>query len=1069
MERRPENMATITSREHYIFFDLKELEKSMIMKRFSIFLLLLIAACVMNAQVSTENYIRTRKMLNDTGSSYLDDIAYYDGLGRPFQTVKKAVKNGSPANKNLATLQEYDATGREGNSWLPIPINSSVYLAPAAFKSSAPGKYSNDSRPYSQPFYEASPLNRILQQYGPGAVWYNAGRPVKTEYLTNTAALPLNCRYYTVNDSYTLSGGSSSYAAGQLSVVKTMDEDMNVSYNFTDKLGHLVLTRQMQGSEPHDTYYVYDEKGNLCFVLQPMYQNSANLDLYAFQYKYDGRNRCIYKKFPGAQYIAYIYDNADRLIYSQDARQRSRKKLTFYEYDLLGRLIRQGECTDDRSSTSDHPGPNGEIPTSASMVYIQNYYDDYSFAGGSGFPTASFTKDTSGHGKGFLTGSSITVFGTDMKIYVAHYYDIKGRETKTVQSNLLGGYDVTVTTYTFTDKPATVTHTHTANGKSTWTEAYTYTYDHANRISKVQHTFGGTTITLYDALYDDFGRLMTKSLHGSATNKLTYTYNLRGWLTEITGARFTQNMYYNTGVGTAKYNGSISSMTWKAGNESTVRGYKFTYDGLDRLLNGTYGEGEQLNSNSGRYSENVTGYDKNGNITGLERYGRSGYSSYGMCDALTYTLNGNQMTRVDDLVSIGAGNDETDFKDAVKQANEYTYDANGNLTKDLNKGITGITYNCLNLPNAVTFSDGSTITYIYSADGTKLRAVHKIGSVTTTTDYCDNVIYENNTAKLLLTGEGYISLSDKKYHYYLQDHQGNNRVVVDKDGNVKETNHYYPFGGVFASTGSVQPYKYNGKELDTKKGLNWYDYGARMYDLALGRWHVMDPLAEKYCGVSPYTYCKNNPINRIDPDGNDDYVIEPRGRLHNMTIESQRGKSEFDRLYNSSRTRKIKRGNKSIKVSDTKLLSGMVKMQTKHAGYKTAGSTQNLQDAAEVFKFAADNSKAEWRLDVYDDNGAKTAVVATKQSEDHVQNADEAMDGLAVEGNQVVNIHSHPNPLGTKGGSSDDMRNAKSSPARNAVYFKANQTLYEYNSTRSQIKGMSANTADDILRQMGLK
>lgn len=59
-----------------------------------------------------------------------------------------------------------------------------------------------------------------------------------------------------------------------------------------------------------------------------------------------------------------------------------------------------------------------------------------------------------------------------------------------------------------------------------------------------------------------------------------------------------------------------------------------------------------------------------------------------------------------------------------------------------------------------------------------------------------------------------------------------------------------------------------------------------------------------------------------------------------MTIESQRGKSEFDRLYNSSRTRKIKRGNKSIKVSDTKLLSGMVKMQTKHAGYKTAGSTQ---------------------------------------------------------------------------------------------------------------------------------
>ena len=91
------------------------------------------------------------------------------------------------------------------------------------------------------------------------------------------------------------------------------------------------------------------------------------------------------------------------------------------------------------------------------------------------------------------------------------------------------------------------------------------------------------------------------------------------------------------------------------------------------------------------------------------------------------------------------------------------------------------------------------------------------------------MIYENNTAKLLLTEEGYVSLNDNKYHYYLKDHQGNNRAVVDQNGNVEETNHYYPFGGVFANTGNAQPYKYNGKELDTKKGLNWYDYGARHY------------------------------------------------------------------------------------------------------------------------------------------------------------------------------------------------------------------------------------------------
>ena len=156
--------------------------------------------------------------------------------------------------------------------------------------------------------------------------------------------------------------------------------------------------------------------------------------------------------------------------------------------------------------------------------------------------------------------------------------------------------------------------------------------------------------------------------------------------------------------------------------------------------------------------------------------------------------------------------------------------------------------------------------------------MHKIGGVTTTTDYCDNVIYENGTAKQLLTEEGYVSLSDKKYHYYLKDHQGNNRVVTDQAGGMEEANYYYPFGGVFLSNGNdVQAYKYNGKELDTKKGLNWYDYGAREYDAVLGRWHVMDPSSEKYYGVSPYTYCKNNPILRIDIDGKDDYVVNKNG------------------------------------------------------------------------------------------------------------------------------------------------------------------------------------------------
>ena len=444
--------------------------------------------------------------------------------------------------------------------------------------------------------------------------------------------------------------------------------------------------------------------------------------------------------------------------------------------------------------------------------------------------------------------------------------------------------------YTFTDKPATVTHTHAASGKTTRTEVHAYSYDHADRLLKVEHTLGGTNVTLAAYGYDNFGRLQSKSLHGSSTNKLTYAYNVRNWLTGISGSKFTQNLYYNTGNGTARYNGSISSMTWKAGNESTVRGYKFTYDGLDRLLNATYGETAGINANTDRFSENVTAYDKNGNIKTLQRYGQTAASGYGLIDNLTFTLAGNLLNRVDDAAAASAYGGGFEFKDGVKQANEYTYDSNGNLTKDLNKGISTITYNVLNLPNMVTFSDGSTIAYTYGADGTKLKTVHKTGSTTTTTDYCGNVVYENGVQKLLLTDEGYVTLSDSKYHYYLKDHQGNNRVVINQSGTVEETNHYYPFGGVFASSGNVQPYKYNGKELDAKKGLNWYDYGARHYDAALGRFTTVDSLAEKHYSESLYTYCYSNPINCIEPNGKDgiyiafpDYKIStPIGKIGNL-------------------------------------------------------------------------------------------------------------------------------------------------------------------------------------------
>jgi RHS repeat-associated protein len=138
------------------------------------------------------------------------------------------------------------------------------------------------------------------------------------------------------------------------------------------------------------------------------------------------------------------------------------------------------------------------------------------------------------------------------------------------------------------------------------------------------------------------------------------------------------------------------------------------------------------------------------------------------------------------------------------------------------------------------------------------------------------VIYENGSLKRILVDGGYIE--GGAYYFYLTDHLGNNRVVANASGGIVQTNHFYPFGMSFAEgvTSSGQPYKYNGKELDMERGLNLYDYSARLMDPALGRFATVDPKAEKYYSISPYTYCINNPMKFVDPNGKE--IQNPPGK-----------------------------------------------------------------------------------------------------------------------------------------------------------------------------------------------
>ena len=223
------------------------------------------------------------------------------------------------------------------------------------------------------------------------------------------------------------------------------------------------------------------------------------------------------------------------------------------------------------------------------------------------------------------------------------------------------------------------------------------------------------------------------------------------------------------------------------------------------------------------------------------------------------------------------------------------------LGREESRGIAFIAYDLSGNPRKTYFTNGNVTEYVYSASGQKLRVKHytAVPNITRTvgvqppeltqaqilhTDYTSyslggRVIMKGSKWDKILFDGGYCqatqagSSSDSfAFYYFNQDHLGNIREVVDATGTVRQVTNYYPFGTPYCDSPSaqspdLQPYKYNGKELDRMHGLDTYDYGARQYDPVLCRWDRMDPLCEKYYGISPYAYCAGNPVKLVDPDG----------------------------------------------------------------------------------------------------------------------------------------------------------------------------------------------------------
>ena len=906
-----------------------------------IFLLPLPILC---GQSGNQNYISIHTKMNAEGTTEQVSIQYFDGLGRPVQQI---LKSHTPSGKDMVTNIDYDYCGRTSKEWLPVPIeNNQGYLKPGSFATLSKSYY-QDGRPYKENLYSS----RFRYDYQEGIQVPGDDMGKRSSKLKHTANTTNQVRKYIVNTQNRLENAGY-YPPKALECFITTDEDGKESKVFKDKNDRIIL--QTAGDDVN-TYHVYNSLGQPCYVLPPMIADELDtgeiddehtlLKQYAFIYKYDGLGNCIYKRFPGCEPVYMVYDKAGRLVFSQDGNQRCKGVWTASNYDIFGRLLYTGQyetemgleeavmefenslVTDSFITTNAMGYSNTPFNLGTNRLLTVNYYDDYHFLKllslaqrdslsykqkedyGTAYTPSSLSTLNS---KGLLTGTRTYLLdGSGNYTIRVFYYDEKENIIQTRESNHLGGYTVTYHKVDFRGKPVKILKENTIynTGYGYVSELYSYTYDHAERPLATTYRLNGyPTITLSENTYDELGRLQYTYRH-NRTDTVCYAYNIRDWITHIKSGPFEENIYYNQPVYSSDlakpyYNGNISCSTWTYNEKKN--GYIYYYDELNRLTS-NYCFLDGLFMDSGQLSESFK-YDKHGNIKELTRFGEDD-----IIDLLKLSYHGNQLKKVTDSWGSGSLYDQKEYQDKANETEEFAYDANGNMVKDLDRDIVTVRYNMLNLPDTVQFKNGNQIIHSYDASGRKLSTrnftlatpiVVPIGETRqwewdfdvideTGTFYVDNIEYEFNGCDpgIYMLGKVFNSVgyatrmnstsAPPDYHYYRKDHLGNNREVwraAYKDyrgviipATTVQRIQYYPSGLSWAEGmgKDTQNRKYNGKEFIEMHGYDTYDYVTRDMYPAIMRFMTPDPLAEKYYSISPYAYCGGNPICRIDPYGMD--------------------------------------------------------------------------------------------------------------------------------------------------------------------------------------------------------
>ncbi len=734
----------------------------------------------------------------------------------------------------------------------------SAYAADSIFYKST---FPNEQINYGNITYDGSPFQRVVKQTAPGNSWSGAGVGMSYSWRANIVSDSVRLLTIAIVNEDDIPSTSSMYSAGSLSVQEITDERGIKTVVYTDELGRKVLSKQQIAVSPSTghygwlcTYYVYDEMNHLRIVIPPKAIDILNTTTInwnftsnptiqsglCFSYFYDSRNRVITKQIPGKGKNYIAYDLFDRVVMSQDPNLRQTNQWTFLKYDAQSRPFRSGVISTSTikdsiivqaSRNTDYPALSGTY-----TITSETYYDDYSWISGSApnstlvstyinssnfiisynsFPEYAQQIVASNRIRGIVTGSKKIILNSSTYLYSVPLYDDHGRIIQLKETNYTGGTDVLTKQYCFNNR---VLRTHLQHQKSginpqNHTLLTKYSYDHIGRVKSIIKnidSLGDKTVS--QESYNELGQLKTKTF-GSGIDSMNYQYNIRGWLLSINKGfidtassishYFGESLYYDYGFTNSQVNGSIAGAIWKGRGDGIARAYGFSYDNANRLTTAYFSQQNQGSSSWTNdkvdFSVSSLTYDGGSNILIMKQRGLE----IGSCvtiDSLNYQYfaNSNQLQKVSDGVT-----DQSplgDFKDSSLSGDDYTYDVNGNMSKDYNRHMysttngPGAVYNLLDKPDSLSISGKATLYYYYDAAGVKLRKQvndYSSGSlVIKNYTYINDFVYINDTLQYVDQEEGRIRYAKKRnnatsaiyyafeYDYFLRDHLNNVRAVL---------------------------------------------------------------------------------------------------------------------------------------------------------------------------------------------------------------------------------------------------------------------------------------------------